>query len=73
MLKLRMLDGDVFVHHTTTGEGSIYNIQWFGKPESFGFILKLRQRPNGPSYVPKETEYSPERKQAELWGPYHFM
>ena len=40
VLKFKLLDGDVFVIHTVATEGSIYNIQWFGQPEAFGFILK---------------------------------
>jgi len=43
VLKFRVLEGDVFVEHKTSSEGSHYNVQWFGKPESFGFMYKPHQ------------------------------
>jgi len=47
VLQFRLLEGDVFIEHKSSSEGSHYNIQWFGKPESFGFTYK----PNKANYL----------------------
>jgi hypothetical protein len=36
-VKIRMLDGDVYVMRCD----GYFNVQWFGKPEPFGFIINI--------------------------------
>jgi hypothetical protein len=48
-LTLKLLGGDVFLYHIAHQDGrEYYDIQWFGKPEPFGFCIMPDRSIRGP-------------------------
>lgn len=47
-VKLSMLGGEVFLHQCKGDAGEYYDVQWWGKPEPFGFRIYPDRKVYGP-------------------------